>query len=110
MPPQGRVGDRSRIPKDSHGKSCCPHDCIGPATSGSPNVNVNGKQALRVKDPGVHKKCCGPNKWNAAKGSATVRINNLKAHRKDDEVKHCGGKGKLIEGSPNVLVGGEPSA
>jgi uncharacterized Zn-binding protein involved in type VI secretion len=109
MPSQGRVGDRSRIPKDSHGKPCCPHDCIGPAVSGSPNVYVNMRQALRVGDPGKHKSCCGPNTWNAAKGSATVLINGRPAHRLTDEVRHCGGKGKLVEGSPNVIVGGPSS-
>jgi uncharacterized Zn-binding protein involved in type VI secretion len=106
MPEQGRVGDRARIPRDSHDKPCCPHDCKGPATSGSPNVFVNGRKALRVTDPGKHETCCGPNKWKAAAGSATVVINGLPAHRKDDRVKHCGGNGKLIEGSPNVIVGG----
>ena len=112
MPPpnQGRVGDQSRVPEDSHGKPCCPHDCKGPATSGSPNVTVNGKKVLRVTDPGVHKKCCGPNKWNAAAGSCTVKINRLPAHRKGDKVKHCGGDGKLVEGSPNVFVGGAQTA
>jgi uncharacterized Zn-binding protein involved in type VI secretion len=104
--PQGRVGDKAKIPKDSHGKPCCPHTCEGPATSGSPNVEVNQKQALRVSDPGTHKTCCGANKWNAKNGSSTVFINNLKAHRLGDATKHCGGTGKLIEGSPNVIVGG----
>jgi uncharacterized Zn-binding protein involved in type VI secretion len=103
---QGRVGDKAKIPKDSHGKPCCTHECVGPATSGSPNVQVNTKQALRVTDPGKHSKCCGPNTWNAKKGSSTVTINNLAAHRLDDATKHCGGDGKLIEGSPNCFVGG----
>jgi len=104
--PQGRVGDKAKIKKDSHGKGCCPHTCEGPATSGSPNVYVNTKQALRVSDPGTHKKCCGSNKWNAKKGSSTVLINNLPAHRLGDATKHCGGDGVLIEGSPNTIVGG----
>jgi uncharacterized Zn-binding protein involved in type VI secretion len=106
MPPQGRVGDKSQVPSDSHGCPGCPHSCVGPGTKGSPNVKVNGKPALRVTDTGVHSSCCGANTWVAKAGSATVFINNLKAHRLGDAVQHCGGMGQLIEGSPNVTVGG----
>lgn len=106
MPEQGRLRDKSRVPNDSHACPGCPHDCQGPATTGSPDVMVNGRNALRVTDKGEHSSCCGDNKWVAKAGSATVMINNLKAHRKDDAVQHCGGMGKLIEGSPNVITGG----
>jgi len=105
MPPQGRVGDRSQVPADAHGCLSCPHNCIGPAIQGSPDVKVNGKPALRVEDPGIHTSCCGSNKWQALTGSGTVFINSKPAHRQTDTVLHCGGEGKLIEGSPNVITG-----
>ncbi len=101
-----RLGDKSQVPSDGHGCPACPHSCVGPAVGGSPNVFVNGKPALRVGDPGVHAACCGPNTWVARAGSSTVKINGLKAHRKDDADTHCGGNGKMIEGSPNVFSGG----
>jgi uncharacterized Zn-binding protein involved in type VI secretion len=106
MPAQGRLGDKSQVPADSHGCPACPHPCIGPATAGSPDVNVNGKPALRVGDPGVHAACCGPNTWKADAGSGTVKINAKAAHRLGDADKHCGGSGKMVEGSPNVITGG----
>lgn len=106
MPAAGRVGDRSQVPADVHGCSACPHSAIGAAVSGSPNVNVNGLPALRVSDQGVHAACCGPNRWVAAAGSSSVFINKLPAHRKGDMDQHCGGIGKLVEGSPNVNFGG----
>lgn len=106
MPAQGRKGDYAKVPADSHGKPCCAHTCQGPATSGSPNVFVNNRAALRVTDPGVHSACCGPNTWKATAGSSTCTMNNLKAHRLNDATQHCGGKGNLIQGSPNVNVGG----
>jgi uncharacterized Zn-binding protein involved in type VI secretion len=106
MPPQGRVGDLSQVPADVHGCPACPHPCIGPATKGSPTVKVNKLPALRVTDSGIHAACCGPNTWVAQAGSATVFINSLKAHRQGDADTHCGGSGKLIMGSPNVIVGG----
>jgi uncharacterized Zn-binding protein involved in type VI secretion len=84
----------------------CPHPAIGPATGGSPDTKVNGRPALRVDDPGVHAACCGTNTWTAKTGSSTVFINNKAAHRMGDADQHCGGMGKLIEGSPNVMVGG----
>ncbi len=106
MPPQGRLGDKSQVPACAHGCPGCPHPCVGPAISGSPNVLVNGRPALRIQDPGIHAACCGPNTWNAQQGSGTVFINNKASHRLGDAVKHCGGMGTLIEGSNNVMVGG----
>jgi uncharacterized Zn-binding protein involved in type VI secretion len=106
MPPQCRLGDNSFVPADAHGCPGCPHPCIGPAVSGSPDVLVNGLPAIRVTDPGVHAACCGPNSWTAKEGSGTVFVNNLKAHRLGDQDQHCGGMGNMVVGSPNVITGG----
>ena len=106
MPPQGRLGDKSQAPVDAHGCPICPHPVIGPAVTGSPDVMVNNRPALRLTDQGVHAPCCGPNIWTAVTGSATVMINNLPAHRMGDTDMHCGGPGTLIEGSTDVIVGG----
>jgi uncharacterized Zn-binding protein involved in type VI secretion len=106
MPPQARIGDKSSVPVDVHGCPGCPHSCIGPAIAGSPNVNVNGKPAVRVGDPGLHAACCGPGTWTAAAGSGTVMINSIPAHRLGDQDTHCGGVGQMIQGSDNVISGG----
>jgi uncharacterized Zn-binding protein involved in type VI secretion len=103
---QSRLGDRSLVPKDDHRLPDCSHKCIGPAQTGSPNVDVNGRPALRVTDSGVHHRCCKANTWVAIKGSTTVFINNLEAHRLGDADQHCGGPGYMVEGSEDVLVGG----
>lgn len=105
-PPQSRLGDKSQVPADAHGCPGCPHPCIGPATAGSGTVYVNGRPALRVGDPGVHAACCGPNTWSASAGSGTVFFDGLKAHRQGDADSHCGGNGKMIEGSGDVFTGG----
>jgi len=73
--------------------------------SGSPDVIVNYKPALRVGDTGIHSLCCGTNTWVAQKGSVSVIINSKPAHRVGDKVQHCGGMGYLIEGSSDVLSG-----
>ncbi|MFX0198775.1 MAG: PAAR domain-containing protein [Candidatus Hodarchaeota archaeon] len=106
MPPQGRLGDKSQASADAHGCPACPHPVIGPAVQGSPDVLVNFLPALRVGDMGIHAACCGPNTWTASEGSSTVLINNKPAHRMGDKDQHCGTSGKLIEGSPDVIVGG----
>lgn len=93
------------MPLDTHGCPACPHPAAGPAIQGSPDVNANGRPALRVDDPGVHAACCGANTWTATKGSTTVFINGKAAHRVGDQNRHCGGMGQLVEGSPNVVVG-----
>jgi|JI6StandDraft_1071083.scaffolds.fasta_scaffold126286_3 uncharacterized Zn-binding protein involved in type VI secretion len=106
MPAQGRLGDRAFAAADAHGCPACPHIVTGPAVTGSPNVRVNELPALRVGDSGIHMACCGENTWNAQKGSCSVLINGRPAHRLSDMTRHCGGTGMLIEGSPNVIVGG----
>ena len=104
MPGQGRLGDKAKVPIDTHGCPACPHSGTGPAIQGSPDVRVNGRPALRVGDPGVHTVCCGANTWTSTTGSATVFINGKAAFRMGDKTQHCGGIGSLIEGSPNVVV------
>ena len=106
MPPQARVSDLSMCPADAHGCPACPHPVDGHAVAGSNDVLTNNLPSVRVGDPGVHAACCGPNKWNAKTGSGTVLINGRPAHRLSDMVKHCGGMGNTITGSPNVITGG----
>lgn len=105
MPGQGRLGDKAQVQADAHGCPGCPHPGVGPAIAGSANVFVNNRPALRVDDVGIHAVCCGPNMWTAQQGSQTVFINGKAAYRMNDPSKHCGGQGKLIEGSDNVIVG-----
>lgn len=106
MPAQSRLGDKSQCPADSHGCLSCAHPVIGPAISGSADVFVNNKPALRVTDKGTHAGCCGPNTWEATMGSGSVYYNSLKAHRLGDMDKHCGGVGKMVEASGDVFAGG----
>jgi len=106
MPAAARIADLSRCPADAHGCPGCPHNVIGPAVTGSPNVFINNMPAVRVGDIGIHAACCGPNMWKAAAGSSTVFINGKPAHRKGDMDTHCGGVGRMVNGSPDVNIGG----
>lgn len=105
MPPAGRLGDYAHAPVDAHGCPACPHSPMGPAVAGSPDVLINGLPALRVGDPGMHFACCGSNLWSAQTGSSTVFFNDLPVHRQDDLTTHCGGPGRLVMGSGDVIVG-----
>ena len=107
MPQAGRLGDNAQVPSDSHGCICCAHSCIGPATTGSQDVHVNERLALRIQDTGVHSSCCGPNTWVAVAGAPHVLINGRKAHRLTDVTQHCGGVGQLVGGSSDVIIGDE---
>ncbi len=108
MPAIARVGDNAQCPSDTHGNPlCCPHPTMGPATTGSPDVMVNGAAVLRVGDHGIHSTpCCGPNTWVVGQGSATVFVNGLAVARLGDQTVHCGGVGNIISGSANLDVGG----
>ncbi len=104
MPGQARLGDKARA-VDAHGCPGCAHVVSGPATQGSGDVTVNGKPAVRKGDRGVHAACCGPNTWQADGGSNTVIINGKAAFRVGDKTSHCGGIGRQVNASGNVIVG-----
>jgi hypothetical protein len=73
-------------------------------------VFANARPVVRVGDPGVHAACCGPNTWVAQVGSTGVFVNGIAVHRLGDADKHCGGVGKMVEGSPDVYAGGGSGA
>ena len=62
--------------------------------------------ALRKDDLGIHAVCCGPNMWQANAGSGDRLHQRQGRHRNSDVTKHCGGVGKMIQGSDDVIVGG----
>jgi uncharacterized Zn-binding protein involved in type VI secretion len=85
MPEAGSLqGDPAHCPADSHGCPACPHDVTAPRWTGSPDVKINGREALRVGDTGTHAACCGPNQWQAVGGAPGVFINGQRAHRVGD--------------------------
>lgn len=92
-------GDLAQVPADAHGCPACPHPAIGPITTGSPNVFVNGRPAARVGDIGIHAACCGPNRYEIVGGDSQVLINGRAAARKGSATKHCGGMGQIVSGA-----------
>lgn len=92
------VGSLAVVSSDAHGCPACPHTCVGPIQTGSPNVFVNGKPAARVGDRGVHAACCGPNSYEIAGGDPEVLINGRAAARIGSMTRHCGGTGQVIQG------------
>ena len=106
MPGAARVGDNAQNQSDAHGCPGCPHNVIGPAIQGSTDVKINDMWAFREGDPGVHSACCGGGSWNAKKGSPDVFVNGKPLMRKDDQTQHCGGMGKMIAGSGDVIING----
>lgn len=93
--PAGRINDISS------GHSCFPPR---PCITGSSNVIINGRLAMRQTD--VFKThCCGKkcHIGQLASGSSTVYINGLQAGRIGDPVS-CGDN--VMTGSSNVIIGG----
>lgn len=113
LPRAARAGDAARTPHggDDDGgddERCdrCPHDEVGRSATGSVNVLVNRRRALRVGDKGVHETCQGTGEWEATHGAPRVLINNKRAHRLGDDVRYRGGwTGHTVQGSPDVLIG-----
>lgn len=97
MPAQTRLGD-----------TCTGHDACPPRplVTGSPNVFVNGRAAVRVGVDAFADHGCpdhSPHSAVVSSGSASVFINGAPAARIGDPVS-CGGS--VLEGSPNVFTGG----
>lgn len=76
----------------------CAHPTVGPITTGSPNVFVNGRPAARVGDIGVHAACCGPNTFKIISGDSQVLINGRPAAKIGSQTNHCGGVGSIVGG------------
>lgn len=79
-----------------------------PAVTGSPNVMVNNRPALRVGDVGTVVAGAFSTdtvQWVAAQGARCVLINNRNAHRAWDVDDHRGCPGTIVEGSPYTFVG-----
>ena len=106
MPAAARLGDKGQIEADAHGCPACPHPGTGPIVTGSADVFINKRPAARAQstDLGVHAVCCGANIFELTKGSPTVYVNNKPVAFNGSQTKHCGGNGKLIEGSDDVFV------
>src|SRR5687767_8287890 len=100
-----RLGDYSFAGVPKPGRSSRTHTASGPATTGSPNVIINNRAAVRVDDRGMYHGVGGSGAWRAAHGAPRVLINGRRAHRTHDENKHRGGVGEMLQGSPNVVIG-----
>ena len=88
------------------GDNCSGHSCYPPraATSGSPDVFVNGLPVHRVGDNWAAHACpdTPPHSGTMANGSATVFVNGQPIARIGDAVD-CGST--AAQGSDNVLAG-----
>ena len=89
----------------AHGAQCCPHSVIGTIVQGSPNVFVNGRPAARLNDM-VRHSCphCGVGWVDSA--SSSVFANGIPVARSGDRVRYPGGRGSILSGSSNTIVGG----
>jgi uncharacterized Zn-binding protein involved in type VI secretion len=95
------VGMLAQCPADAHGSPTDPMNVVGPITTGSSHVLVNGKPAARVGDRGVHAVCAGPNTFEIVGGDDSVLIDGKPAARIGSTTRHCGGMGKIIGGGGN---------
>lgn len=89
------------------GDVCTGHGCwpARPSVSGSPNVFINGKPAVRVDDAWAAHTCPAIPETHAstqATGSATVFVNGKPLARVGDSIA-CGSTNAA--GSPNVFAG-----
>ena len=96
MPQATRLGDNDT------GHDACPPTAL---ISASSNVLINGKGAGRKGDSYAPHSCDvhPSHSGNISGGSSTVLINGRMAARIGDSVS-CGGT--VVEGSPNVIIGG----
>jgi hypothetical protein len=92
----------------SHGRKCCLHGIVGMVPLGSGDVSINGMDAVRQYDVGIHTvaTCCGPHVLVCVGASSTVFINGRGAVRVDDMVAYCCGVGTWATGSGDVNIGG----
>jgi uncharacterized Zn-binding protein involved in type VI secretion len=90
------VSMRAFCPADAHGTPADPLPVIGPITTGSSHVKVNGLSAARVGDVGVHAACGGPNTFTITSGASNVLIDGKAAAKIGSVTHHCGGVGHIV--------------
>ena len=95
------VGMLAKCPADGHGAPMDPITVVGPITTGSSHVLINGKPAARVGDVGVHAACSGPNTFEIVGGDENVLIDGRAAARIGSVTRHCGGMGTIIGSGSN---------
>jgi uncharacterized Zn-binding protein involved in type VI secretion len=95
------VGMLAKCDADAHGSPADPLTVVGPITTGSSHVLVNGRPAARVGDVGVHSACAGPNTFKIIHGDSQVLIDGRPAAEIGDATQHCGGVGRIIGGGGN---------
>lgn len=105
MPAAARLGDQALCPACSHGCPKCPHSVQGNVVKASVVSLGNGFGLARLGDSGVHAGCCGPNTFIIMTACATSFEGGLPIARVGDMTQHCGGVGRLISGSANIVVG-----
>ena len=110
MPGACRLGDLANCPADAHGCTACIHNVTGPLVQGSTDTIINSRPGGRQGDRGIHAICCGPNTYAIAGGAPTVSINQKPAARLKDRTAHCGGNGKVKDGSGDVIIGNSQAA
>jgi uncharacterized Zn-binding protein involved in type VI secretion len=93
------VGCKAFCPADAHGGPADPLPVVGPITTGSSHVFVNGRPAARVGDVGIHAACVGPNTFKIVGGDSEVMIDGKPAAKVGSSTQHCGGMGHIIEGA-----------
>lgn len=98
------MAEAHRIGDIGSGHAC--HFPPSPASKGSPDVYVNGRETMRVGDPYVPHGCpaghAPPHPRALAQGSGSVFVNGRPAGRVGDAI-NCGGSADA--GSPDVSFG-----
>ena len=88
------------------GHKCCPHYRGGKCTSGSSNVYINGRSAVRNGDEGDCR-CPHGGHFSFKGGSRSVYINGKRAIRIGDSAgcESCDQAGEVTTGSKDVMIG-----
>ena len=90
------VGMVATCSSDAHGCPACPHNTVGPITTGSSHVLISGRPAARQGDIGVHAACCDGNTFTIIEGDPKVLINGRPAAMIGSATQHCGGRGVIV--------------
>lgn len=93
MPKSARISDTAF-------GQCCHGTWTGVWVSGSPDVDHNGLQAIRIGDIGVVS--CPCSIMYAVSGSPDVDHNGIPSHRLGDAVVVSCGSGVTVSGSPDT--------
>jgi len=100
---RARLGDKASSRRRCARVSRLSAPAVGPIVTARRRLRQQQARGAAGRS-GIHAVCCGPNTFTIQRGSPTVYVNGQALRAMNDQTKHCGASGPIIEAPPTVNI------